>query len=131
MNKNKKILISLLIFIGISLSANAFWGNNWGNRGGGNGWGNGWGNNWGNWNPYDVWDPRYWLEEMEDAFDDDWDNWGGYGSPYGGYGGYGNRGYGSPYGGYGGYGYSNSYGNSIDQNLIPSYNPYLPGGNIY
>ena len=30
---------------------------------------------WGHdWNPYDEWDPRYWMEEMEDIFDDD-DDW--------------------------------------------------------
>lgn len=35
-------------------------------------------------NPYDEWDPRYWMEEMEDFFDDD-DYYGpGYGpAPYG------------------------------------------------
>jgi hypothetical protein len=73
---------------------------------------NGWGNN--GWNRYDVWDPRYWMDEMEDAFDDDDDYY--YGGPYGypgygygpGYGGYGPGygGYGPGYGGYGpGYGY--------------------------
>ena len=67
-------------------------------------------------NPYDEWDPRYWMEEMDDD-DDDWYRYGGYGyGPYGGYGmpygGYGMPygGYGMPYGGYppapyGGYGY--------------------------
>lgn len=50
-------------------------------------------------NPYDEWDPRYWMKEMDD--DDDY-----YGGPYG-YGGYGGPygGYGGPYGGYGGPGY--------------------------
>ena len=48
-----------------------------------------------NWNPYDEWDPRYWMEEMEDVFDDDDDYYyGPYGYPYGG-------GYGGPYGPYG------------------------------
>ena len=55
-------------------------------------------------NPYDEWDPRYWMEEMEQEFDDDDDyyRYGGYGSPYGpppgyGYGGYGpGPGYGPP-----------------------------------
>ena len=52
-------------------------------------------------NPYDEWDPRYWMEEMSDTFDDD-DNdyyrYGGYGRGYG---------YGAPGYGYGapGYGY--------------------------
>ncbi|MDX1345049.1 MAG: hypothetical protein R3179_04045 [Sedimenticolaceae bacterium] len=55
-------------------------------------------------NPYDEWDPRYWMEEMEQAFDDD-DDYGYGGGPWGrpmmpGYGGYG-----MPYGGYPGYGY--------------------------
>ncbi|MCU7799512.1 MAG: hypothetical protein KZQ70_05040, partial [gamma proteobacterium symbiont of Lucinoma myriamae] len=37
-------------------------------------------------NSYDEWDPRYWMEEMEDMFDDDDDDYyrGGYGR--GGYG---------------------------------------------
>jgi len=77
-----------------------------------------WGNNWG-WNPYDPWDPRYWMEEF---FGGGWGGygggpwgygrpWGGYGYPYyGGWGGYpysgGWGGYGYPYyGGWGGYGY--------------------------
>lgn len=56
-------------------------------------------------NPYDEWDPRYWMEEMEGMWDDDDDY--RYGSPYGG------GGYGNPYGG--GYGYAPApYG----------YNPY-------
>ncbi|NNJ92691.1 MAG: hypothetical protein HKP55_13530, partial [Gammaproteobacteria bacterium] len=42
-------------------------------------------------NPYDEWDPRYWMEEMEQVMDDD-DYGYGYGAPYGG-------GYGAPYGG--------------------------------
>ncbi len=62
-------------------------------------------------NPYDEWDPRYWMEEMEQEFDDD-DDYYRYG-PYGGYGPYG-PGYGGygPYGpGYGGYGpYGPGYG---------------------
>ncbi len=36
-------------------------------------------------NPYDEWDPRYWMEEMEDMMDDDDDYRGGYGRGYGGY----------------------------------------------
>ena len=42
----------------------------------------------GDWNPYDEWDPRYWMEEMEDIWDDDddWYRYGGHGyGPYGGY----------------------------------------------
>ena len=32
-------------------------------------------------NPYDEWDPRYWMEEMEQEFDDhdDYNGPGGYG----------------------------------------------------
>ncbi len=55
-------------------------------------------------NPYDEWDPRYWMEEMEDVFDDDDDyyRYGGYGAPGYGYSGPGpGYGYGAPaYGGY-------------------------------
>ncbi len=77
-------------------------------------------------NPYDEWDPRYWMEEMEDMWDDDDDyRYGGYGNqgygnPYGG-------GYGNPYGGggygnpYGGGGYGNPYGGGYG-------NPYGGGG---
>ena len=57
-------------------------------------------------NPYDEWDPRYWMQEMEDAFDDnddDYYRYGGYGRGYGAPG----YGYGAPAYGYGapGYGY--------------------------
>jgi len=69
-------------------------------------------------NPYDEWDPRYWMEEMEDMWDDDDDYYGGgYGRyPYGGYGG-------NPYGGgYGGNPYGgNPYGGGYPQ-------PYYGGG---
>jgi len=86
-----------------------------------------WGNNWG-WNPYDPWDPRYWMEEFFGG------GWGGYGGPWGGYGypyyggwggpwgGYGYPyyggwgGYGYPYGGWGGYPYYRGWG----------YAPYAP-----
>ena len=45
-----------------------------------------WGNNgWGGWNPYPVWTPMYWAEEMFDDND--------YYGPYGGYPGYGGYGY--------------------------------------
>jgi hypothetical protein len=71
----------------------------------------------GDWNPYDEWDPRYWMEEMENEWDDDDDYYRrGYGAPYGGYGygaPYGGYGYGAPYGGYGapyGGGYGAPYG---------------------
>ncbi len=83
-----------------------------------------WGNNWG-WNPYDPWDPRYWMEEF---FGGGWGHggpwgyrypyYGGWGGPWGGYGypyyrGWGGPwGYGYPYYGgwghphYGGWGYA-------------------------
>ncbi len=63
-------------------------------------------------NPYDEWDPRYWMEEMEDVFDDDDDyyRYGGYGAPGYGYSGPGpgpgpgpGYGYGAPAPAYGGY----------------------------
>ena len=80
-------------------------------------------------NPYDEWDPRYWMEEMEQEFDDDDDyyrygpSYGGYG-PYGpGYGGYGGYGpYGPGYGGYGPNGYGPGYG-------YGGYGPYGYGPN--
>ncbi|MGD8556047.1 MAG: hypothetical protein PVJ14_01725 [Chromatiales bacterium] len=58
-------------------------------------------------NPYDEWDPRYWMEEMEQAFDDDDYGYGGYGGgPWGGRPMMPGYGYGMPYGGgYPGYGY--------------------------
>ena len=74
-------------------------------------------------NPYDEWDPRYWMEEMEDVFDDDDDyryGGGGYGRGYGGpgYGGPGYGGYQQPYGG----GYQQPYyGGGYQQ-------PYYGGG---
>ena len=75
------------LLLGTSLNATAWWGNN--------GW---------DWNPWPVWTPMYWMEEM--VGDNDWyDNY--YGGPYG-YAPYGSYGYGPGYGGYspyyGGYG---------------------------
>ena len=77
-------------------------------------------------NSYDEWDPRYWMEEMEDMWDDDDDYGGGYG-----------RGYGNPYGGgygqpYGGGGYGQPYGGGYAPQQYapqqyapqPYYNPY-------
>jgi hypothetical protein len=64
-------------------------------------------------NPYDEWDPRYWMEEMEDMWDDNDDYYGGgYGRPYGGYGGYP-----QPYGGYPQPYYGGGY-------MQQPYNPY-------
>ena len=85
-------------------------------------------------NPYDEWDPRYWMEEMEQVWDDDDDYYryggygygapygGGYGMPYGG--GYGyapyGGGYGAPYGG----GYGAPYGAPATGAYPQNYNPY-------
>lgn len=74
-------------------------------------------------NPYDEWDPRYWMEEMEQEFDDD-DDWHRYG-PYGGYGPYGYGPYGPGYGGYAPYGYG-PYGGP-GYGYTP-YGPYAPYG---
>ena len=80
-----------------------------------------WGSNWG-WNPYDPWDPRYWMEEFFGGGYYGGGPWGYGGGPWGygggpwGYGG-GPWGYGGvPWGGYGpyygGYGYGYPlYGN--------------------
>jgi hypothetical protein len=79
------------------------------------GYGGPWG---GDWNPYDEWDPRYWMEEMEQEFDDD-DDW----RRYGGYG------YG-PYGG-GGYPYGGGYGNPYGGGYAPYGGGYAPYGGGY
>lgn len=87
----------------------------------------------GNWNPYDEWDPRYWMEEMENEWDDDDDYYRrGYGAPYGGYYGYGAPygGYGAPYGGYGapyggGYAPYGGYGAPYGGGYAP-YGGYAP-----
>ena len=71
-----------------------------------------WGNNgWGGWNPYPVWTPMYWAEEIFDNND-----YGPYGYPgYGGYPAYG-------YGGYPPYGYGNYPGYTY--NAYPGYRNY-------
>jgi hypothetical protein len=94
----KKLFLAIaLTAILVTTNANAFWGGN------NNGWGGG------DYNDWPVWTPMYWMEEMENEFDDnDWGNGGygggpyGYGAPYGG-------GYGAPYGGPGYYPYSTGY----------------------
>jgi hypothetical protein len=103
----KKILLSAITATVLVMS-NASYASWFGNDGpwGGNGWG-------GDWNPYDEWDPRYWIREMDNELaDDDYDRYGpgyGYGGPYGGYGPGPGYGYGpGPGYGYGpgpGYGY--------------------------
>ena len=91
----KHLAIALLAF---TLNANAFWNND-------GPWGNGYygykDNGIFDFNPYDYWDPRWYVEEMSnmmDEFDDD-DDWNDY---YGGYG------Y-SPYSRYGRYSRYNGY----------------------
>jgi hypothetical protein len=80
----------------------------------------------GGWNPYDPWDPRYWMEEF---FGGGWGYggpWGGYGYPY--YGGYGYGpwgGYGYPY--YAGYGYGGPWGG----HGYPYYRGYAYGWPYY
>ncbi|MFP6776405.1 MAG: hypothetical protein VCA13_06550 [PS1 clade bacterium] len=85
----KIIAIALLAF---TLGANAFWNNNnnngWGNNGPWSSFSNGpWGGNNGPWgysdngifgfNPYDFWDPRWYMEEMENMMDEfDNNGWG-------------------------------------------------------
>ena len=61
-------------------------------------------------NPYDEWDPRYWMEEFEQMWDDD-DYGYGYGGPMG---------FGGPMGGYG-----MPYGGAP---MMPGYGqPMMPG----
>ncbi|SFV66523.1 hypothetical protein MNB_SUP05-5-420 [hydrothermal vent metagenome] len=89
----KKIFIFILLLF--SLSASAFWNNNaW------NGWNN-------NWNPYEVWDPRYWLEEMDQVWNDN-NYYGGYYPNWNNYPPYGNNGY-YPYNSYTPYSYNGYY----------------------
>jgi predicted ribosomally synthesized peptide with SipW-like signal peptide len=98
-----KAILKLTVALGVLLFATSSYA--WFNDDDWDDWGGG------NWNPYDEWDPRYWMEEMENEWDDDDDYYRrgpyGYGGPYGGYGpygpGYGYGGYGPGYGGYGGY----------------------------
>jgi hypothetical protein len=95
MKKHLTLLLATVLMISAVSSASAFWGNNWGGYG---------------WNPYDPWDPRFWLEEFFGGGYYGGGPWG-YGGPWGGYGYpyYGGYGY-TPWGGYGyapwaGYGY--------------------------
>ncbi len=91
----KKILA--IVLLAFTLNVNAFWNNNdgpWSRSKGYYGYQD---NGIFDFNPYDYWDPRWYVEEMSnmmDEFDDDddWDDYyrGGYGySPYGRYNGYG------------------------------------------
>lgn len=101
--KIKSLLLTFVLFFTISLSSYANWGNN--------NWGNGW---YDDWNPYSAWDPRYWFEEMENIFDDDWDT-ARYNPYYGNYNSYGNN---NPY-------IRNNSSDKINKDLFPKYNPYL------
>jgi len=103
---SKPVTLSLLagLILAAATNASAWWGSNWG------------------WNPYDPWDPRYWMEEFFGGGYYGGGPWGYGGGPWGygggpwGYGG-GPWGYGGvPWGGYGpyygGYGYGYPlYGN--------------------
>jgi hypothetical protein len=108
----KKLLIAVaMVAMLVSVNANAFWGGN---------------NNNGpyNYNDWPVWTPMYWMEEMENEFDDNnWggNNWGGNNWGGNGYGPSNGGGYGMPYGGGYGMPYGGGYGN-------PAYYPY---GNAY
>lgn len=94
-------VITTSLLLGTSLNAAAWWGNN--------GW---------DWNPWPVWTPMYWMEEMEG--DNDW-----YDGPYG-YGPYGYSPYGyAPYG----YGYGPYYGGYGAPYYGGGYYPY--GGRPY
>ena len=58
MKKSLSGVLALLLLSAAS-SSMAWWNDN--DHGP---WGGG-----GNWNPYDDWDPRYWMEEMENEWD--------------------------------------------------------------
>jgi hypothetical protein len=113
------------------------WNSNGGNWGPWNGGGNRGGNNWNNngynngyyGNQYDEWDPRYWMEEMEDFFDGG-NNYGNYNrgpynnyTPYGG--GYGNGPYGPPQGYYRPYPGQNAQPQQVPNN-VPGQVPQPP-----
>ena len=87
----KKILSSLLAvaFVTATGTSQAWWSDDDDYYRGGP-WGH-------DWNPYDEWDPRYWVREMDNEMaDDDWDKYGPmmYNRGYGGYPGV----WGAPYG---------------------------------
>jgi len=112
-----KAIIRLFMAISLLLAATSsyafFGGNDWDDWGGRN------------WNPYDEWDPRYWMEEMEQEWDDDDDYYrGGYGPGYG-YGPGPGYGYGpGPGYGYGGYGPGPGYGYGGGPGYGQGYAPY-------
>ena len=97
-DKTMKKLFAIALLT-LSLGSSAFFN---GNNGpwGGNGWGNnGWNNGWNDngifgYNSYDYWDPRWYMEEMENMMDEFDDN--GWGNNHG-YGPYGQNGYGNNY----------------------------------
>ena len=101
----------------------------WGGNRGGNNWNNNGYNNGYYGNPYDEWDPRYWMEEMEDFFDGG-NNYGNYNrgpynnyAPYGG--GYGNGPYGPPQGYYRPYPGQNAQPQQVPNN-VPGQVPQPP-----
>jgi hypothetical protein len=87
---NKAVIMKKLLAIFVILSSllvmpvSAFWGKNNNNV-----WSDPYSNPYSNLNPYDVWDPRYWKEELEQIFDnkDYWgnNNYNNYNNGYGGY----------------------------------------------
>ena len=87
----RRIVLSLLagLTLAAATNASAWWGNNWG------------------WNPYDPWDPRFWMEEFFGGGYYGGGPWGYGGGPWGGYGYpyYQSWAYAPLHGGYYGYGY--------------------------
>ena len=110
MKRLRLAILAGLLFLAAA-PAQAWWG--------GNGW---------DWNPWPVWTPMYWAEEMFDDNDYYGGPWGGYGPYYGGYGGYPyNSGYYGGYPNYGNYGYP-YYGNAYGYGGYPYYGGYqYPG----
>lgn len=117
-----KTLLKFVMAVSLSLAATssyAWFGSNNNNN---NNWGPFGGSGWNSdYNPYDEWDPRYWMEEMENMMDDDDYGYGGpgqYGPPPGYYGGQ------RPYGPPPGYRGPSSYGSP--QGFAPGQRPYGP-----
>jgi hypothetical protein len=90
----KKLLVIFVILSSLLvMPVSAYWGNNNNNP---------WSNPYSNLNPYEIWNPRYWIEELEQIFDNN-DYWGNnYNNSYGRY-------RNNPYRSYNGY--NRNYGN--------------------
>ncbi len=74
--------IFAIVLLTMTLGANAFWGNNgWGGGNDNYGWSRG-GNSIFGYNPYNIWDPRWYFEVMDNAMDE-FDN-NGWGNGWGG-----------------------------------------------